>query len=247
MYDENNSESKPLPELAIVVHIFWITAVIIAIAAKLLEGSSDKYAYIQTFVLTMTLLVVAWNANLTRKMQASMVQQINVNVLPTFELIVNIKGEYIPNSDVRGGMFAESYLELKNIGQGVALNIEIDPLIVNHGATYGELNLEGEPLWFEKITSLQTNQQKIVKDIQRYDRQRVRVVDSSRRDLLPFLVKPKAVGDYELAIRFTDILGNQYVQIIYLSINGLWSGTVQPSKAVRKLTITVEKESYRPL
>jgi hypothetical protein len=42
-------------------------------------------------------------------------------------------------------------------------------------------------------------------------------------------LKPeRAVKDYELTIRFMDILGNKYVQVIHVGKSGCWPDIVTP-------------------
>lgn len=218
-----------------------VVAIILAIAAWFLKDYEDRWSYLETLFLALTLIGVAWNTVYTRKMQQSMVQQINVTILPIFEVHIAAAGQKIPDRG-DGARYATSFFKLKNVGQGVALDIEIDPLLVQHG--YGELISWGEPLWFERVTSLSPGQETVVQDVQRHDKDRLSQANFIRRDLLALLVAPGALDNYEMVIRYTDILGNKYAQVYHLGRRGNWPGGVQLNKNVRKVTINVDGKSY---
>lgn len=221
-------ESHPVPFSVKVVYGIIGIAVIIAIAAWLLKGYQDRWIYLQTFILALTLIVVAIYTYLTRNMQQAMVRQTNVSILPVFEVTIILRGEPEPTSTI-GGRVAESRLELKNVGQGVALNVHVESIFVDCQGHYGGYNYL--PVKFEKIFSLSPQEKRVVKDTQPYDVSRVRAVpDPGRLDLLRLIAEGSTYPQSELKIWFTDILGNKYVQVVHTGRKGIWSDVVQLDK-----------------
>jgi hypothetical protein len=87
-----------------------------------MRANSNKYAFLQTVILSLTLIVVVVYMHFTRKMQQTMVKQTNVNILPVF--IAHIGALQKPG----GGCHSFDVMELENISNGVALNIRVDTI-----------------------------------------------------------------------------------------------------------------------
>lgn len=247
--EEESSEDlddayEPMPLWIKVFYGTIAVAIVIGIAAWFLKGYPDKYAYIQTVVLALTLVVVAIYTNLTRKMQQAMVRQTNVSILPVFEVEIILEGKHDPHARILGTIATQSRLELKNIGQGVALNVYIESLLVDCQGRYGGANYQ--PIKFEKLYSLSPNQKRIVKDTQPYDVAKVRAVGGlGRLDLLGLVATGRTFPNPELKIWFTDILGNKYVQIIHLGRHGITPDPVQLDKGqVTRTTVEYNKVEW---
>ncbi len=142
---------KPVPFAVKVVYGTLGVLVGIWILALLLKNYPDRWIYLQTVILALTFEVVAAYTYLTRKMQQAMVRQTNVSILPSFEVILILEGDIEPESDI-GGHAVRSRLELKNVGQGVALNIYIESRLVDCSGRYGAYWYL--PVKFEKLYSL---------------------------------------------------------------------------------------------
>lgn len=214
---------EPAPLWVKVIYGTIFVAIVIAIAAWFLRGYNKQYEYIQTVILTLSLIVVAIYTNLTRKMQQAMVRQTNVGILPVFEVEILLEGRYDPYAT--GANVTQSRLELRNIGLGVALNVHMESIFVDCQGTYGAYNYL--PVKFEKLYSLSPNQRKAVKDTQPYDVATARAVGIGRPDLLALIAKGRTYPKPELKIWFTDILGNKYVQVIHLGRHGITPDVVQ--------------------
>jgi hypothetical protein len=229
MYDEDEdlTSRERIPIGVWVFHALWASAAVIGIAAYLLRRSEDRYSYIETTVLTFTLLFVAWNVALTRKMQQAMVKQINVNILPILEVAIRLKGETDPNAQLWNTPVQQSRLELKNVGQAAALNVKIESIFVDLSHGFG---FKVIPMKFDRIYSLSPNQSVVVKDTQPYDIATARGLNETRPDLFKYLVGAEASKNYELKIWFTDILGNKYVQVVHTGADGIWADAVQEDK-----------------
>jgi hypothetical protein len=109
-------------------------------AAWVLRGSSDRSALIQTYILAMTLLAVAWYTFETRRMQRAVREQVavatrqtNMSILPIFILQVHIKGNPEPLAPIPGGTVTRDRIELTNVGNGSAFNVELEPLELKFG------------------------------------------------------------------------------------------------------------------
>src|SRR5437588_5491169 len=140
MSEGNNAAEEKIPVGVWVFHAVWVTGVLVGVAAWLLQGSSDRYAFIQAYILALTLLVVVWYTVETRRMQravreqvAAALRQTNVGILPIFILKIYVKGDVDPRSVIIGDLVKRDRLELINVGNGIAFNIEIEPLEVKFG------------------------------------------------------------------------------------------------------------------
>lgn len=239
--DDEDDPFEPMPLWVAVIYGTIAIAVAVAIAVWFLQGYNEKYTYIQTVVLTLTLVVVAIYTNVTRKMQQAMVRQTNVGILPSFEIIIRLKDEFEPDADIPGAIVSQSRLELVNVGLGVALGVKIESIFVVTSRAFQSW----EPIKFEKINSLSPGQKKVVKDTQPYDVATARLVGERRPNLLRHLVKRQTPGESQLKIWFTDILGNKYVQVIHIERDGIWSGVVQPDNGqVSRTTIIYNGKTW---
>lgn len=91
-------------------------------------GNSNKYAFLQTVVLTLTLIALVVYTHFTRKTQQAMVKQTTVNVLPCFIA-------YVGRTSMKNELDKTvKCLELENIGNGIALNVTVDTLDIELGA-----------------------------------------------------------------------------------------------------------------
>lgn len=235
---------EPMPTWIKILYGTIAVAIVIGIAAWFLKDYRDGYAYIQTVILALTLVVVAIYTQLTRKMQQAMVRQTNVSILPVFEVEIILEGKPDPYAATPGAIATQSRLELKNIGLGVALNVHIESLFVDCQGRYGGYSYQ--PIKFEKLYSLSPNQKRAVKDTQPYDVAKARVVGGlGRLDLLGLVAKGNTLPKPELKIWFTDILGNKYVQGIHLGRQGITHDVVQPDKGqVTRTTIKYNKVKW---
>ena len=109
-------------------------------------------------------------------------------------------------------------MNLKNVGEGVTLNVKIESLFVDCMGHYG--GSPYLPMKFEKLYSLSPGEKKHVKDAQPDDVATVRVVGAFRPNLLGIIVGRRAYHDTELKIWFTDI--------IHLGRRGITPDIVQP-------------------
>ena len=232
MYDEQEDTNPPVRSE---VKVFWlIIAVFIAIAVinAFLRGMDDRWTYIQTVVLSITLIVVAWNAYLTRNMQQAMETQIRVNILPIIKVRHVTAGDLI---EIEGGQIKSPFssLELENIGQAAALNIELDDMYIRGHITSSYVHKKGNPFWFNKLLTLSPKEKVRVGGQDIF----AKAGSESISDELQYLNPKKAQYDYDVNIRFSDVLGNRYVQTYKIGKNGISAGIVQESKNVPKLTI----------
>jgi AraC-like DNA-binding protein len=228
MDEDYYGAEKKVPLGVWIFHIIWITAVGIGIAAIILREHPNRWIYIQTVVYALTLGGVVWTAYLSRKTQQAMVRQINVSILPILEVTIRLVGDPDPYAELREVRIRQSRLELKNVGQGVALNVNLESLFVFTAHKYGGTNYL--PLKFERLYSLSPKEVRIVQDTQPYDVAKARYQGEERTDLLSLLLGREAFHDYKLKIWFTDILGNKYVQVVHLGKQGIWSDVVQQDK-----------------
>jgi hypothetical protein len=123
-----------------VFHVVWLTGLLLRLGVWFLQGNSHRFAIIQTYILALTLLAVAWYTVETRRMQravkdqvAAAARQTNVSILPIFILEVHIKGDPEPLAPVPGGLVTRDRIELTNVGNGSAFNIEVEPLELKFG------------------------------------------------------------------------------------------------------------------
>jgi hypothetical protein len=217
-----------------IFHAVWASAVAVGISAYSLRSSPDRIGLLQTVVLAITLLVLSFYTYYTKQMQNAMVKQTNVSILPVFEIQLLREGESDPWVGLPGAIADKSWFILKNIGNGTALNIQIESRFVN---VMGHLGMQNYlPVRFERVYSLARNQMTRVQDIQPFDVATARAEGERRLNLLGWLVGRDAWEDSDLKIWFTDILGNQYVQVVHLGRQGIWPDVVRPDDGQIKRT-----------
>ena len=232
-----------VPKGVWIFHLVWASTAIIAVAAYLLRDSHERYGFLQTVILTLTLIGLTFYTLYTRRMQEAMVRQINVSILPVFKVEILREGDEDPSVEIPGAVTLKSWLILTNVGNGTALNIQIDSLMVNCMGHIGPHN--HLPVRFERIYSLASVEQKWVNDIQPYDEQTAYVVGARRPDLLRLLTGRDAWEESDLKIRFTDILGNKYVQVIHLGRDGIRPDVVrQDDGQVKKTQIIYNRREW---
>lgn len=237
VYDDPHTSPKILPE----VRIFWLAiAVFIAVAiiGNFLSHMPDRWNFLENVFLAMTLIAVSVSSYLSYRTQQSMVQQINVSILPIMEVNLVTAGDLISFTTAghaTQGMIRarESYIELINVGQGAALNLTIDDIVIPDASP----TTWGDPVWFGRLSALQPREKARIQHLQIQDLTKVKVVGMPEPDALRFLNARHTYRDYELVIRFTDMLGNEYAQPYRIGRRGQSPGVIRPSKDVARITI----------
>jgi hypothetical protein len=167
----------------------------------------------------LTYRVVVIYTRETKKMQEAvsgqsreLTRQINLSIMPAFtiEFIerMDLRSQPIPPREV---MFN---LELRNVGNGVAINVQIDPLVVNNDPNiFNEKFSDGE-LIFKWIPSLRPSASERLVSVPN-------LKDNSRVvDLMRWMQIYSATGKmFDFKLRFQDIEGNWYSQTLKLSRN----------------------------
>jgi hypothetical protein len=227
------NENGDYPKVLTGVWVAWsllLTLALIWVAKSLLEGNTNKYAIIQTVVLAFTLVVLAWYAYWTLKMQQAMVRQTNVNILPVF--IVYIDRSH--TIEVPRDGEARPCVELENIGNGEALNVQIDTIEIEF-EDKRVYNVWAEPkILFDGVVSIASKETVVVAYYSQY-RSDSEVVSNDKWNWIHNLKPKRTAKEYEMKIRFMDILGNRYVQVIHIGKNGCWPGVVIPDTSERRL------------
>lgn len=248
---DDNGVAEKVPVGVWVFHAIWATGLFIGMAAWLLQGSPDRAALIQTYILALTLLAVALYTVETRRMQqavreqvAAAARQTNVSILPIFILQVYVKGDREPLSPIPGGSVVRDRLELVNVGNGSAFNIEIEPLELKFGR---DLTSSYPTSWlvFERVMKADPKERVIVPFRERIDHADGGI--SFSYDWPLHLVPGRTYFDYELRINFMDIVGNHYVQPVYLGRDGYRLGVIEEvKKPRRKMLPQYERFQYPP-
>lgn len=225
MYDDDEPRA-PVPLGVWAFHALWICAVIIWIVARLL--ADDKYVYVQTVVLALTLIAIVWYTYETRRMQQAVTEQIslavrqtNLSIQPVFTVHV---GESQTELHNRRHL---DRLELENIGNGVALNIQIDIIFLN--LSYSVPTLLPDPhIIFERIVVIEKGARVPVEHTIWANKEHTEGSNITESlDLMRELSPPRAEKDYEMKVRFSDIIGNRYVQTIHIGKIGSWPDIVE--------------------
>jgi hypothetical protein len=92
-------------------------------------------------------------------------------------------------------------------------------------------------LWFQRVVHLSPEDKALpIRDIIDFDEylKQVTVSDKRRPDLVEFLISEKIRGEYEMKLRYMDVLGNRYVQTINFDKSGNWPGRAIPDTAKEK-------------
>lgn len=158
-------------------------------------------------------------------MQQAMVKQTTINILPVFVAYI---GD-IQRAGEGGHYF--DVMELENIGNGVALNVRVDSVDI----IWKDPQVNG--VWpmprisFDGVLAIKPgekvemrHQSTVGKDEQ---------PPGERFDWMDKL-EHRADFDYELRIRFSDVLGNRYVQTIHTGRSGIWPDTVVKDTSVSR-------------
>ena len=208
-----------------IFHAIWITVASIAAIVYLLGSNPNKYPFLQTVVFTLTLVALVVYTNFTRKMQQAMVKQTTVNILPVF--VAHIGEIQKPG----GGNHHFDVMELENIGNGVALNVRVDTIEI----TWQDPQVNGvwsEPrIRFDGVMSIKPSER-----IPLNHQSTIGAQGQSPGDRFDWMDKllSRADFDYELRIRFSDVLGNRYVQTIHTGISGIWPDAVVDGSEVNR-------------
>jgi hypothetical protein len=215
------------------VWIFWTLLISVAglyfLGYKLFLG---EFGYLQTIILALTLLAVLWYTIETRRMQKAVaaqvelsVRQVNLSVLPFFVAYVGAVGV---ENELGKPIDA---LELENIGNGVALNVMIDSLDIEFGGEMQERQIWPDAyLSFDPLMSIPKRAKALVTHVSFVSKEQ----ENNRIpqfDWMHHLKPPRAAKNYEMKIRFMDVLGNRYVQIIHVGKGGSWPDVVKPDES----------------
>jgi hypothetical protein len=217
-----------------VFHVIWATAVIIGVTAYLMGANPNKYTFLQTVILSLTLIAVVVYTHFTRKMQQTMVKQTNVNILPVF--IAHISVLQKPG----GGGHSFDVMELENIGNGVALNIRVDTIHIIWTDSAIESVWPLAQIMFDGMMSIRPTERVMINH-----RSTIGPDGRFPGDRFDWMDKllSRADFDYELRIRFSDVLGNRYVQTIHTGVSGIWPDTVEESYEEAQTPIKPQQES----
>ena len=234
MYEDKEPEVTPPRG----VWVFWAvlaTFGFIALVGRLLQD--EKYDYLQTVVLALTLLAILWYTYETRKMQQAVrrqvdvgVRQTNVSILPIFVVYIDRVHTIVGPKDGH----SRPCVEVENIGNGDALNVQIDTIDIEFE---NDLVYETWPepkIIFDSVVSVARNTTVIIEYYPLY-RKGDELVTDDRWNWINNLKPNHAFKDYEMKIRFMDILGNRYVQVVHAGKSGCWPGAVLPDMSERKL------------
>jgi hypothetical protein len=179
----------------------------------------------------LTYRIIVTYTHETKKMQEAvskqskeLARQINLSIMPAFTI------EFIERQDISSRPIPpkEAWLdlELHNVGNGVAINIKIDPLIVNNDPNiYNEKFSDGE-LLFKWVPSLRPSASERLISVPN-------LKDNSHAvDLMCWMQIYSATGkSFDFNLRFQDIEGTWHSQTLKLSRNEC---TPEPVKALPK-------------
>lgn len=222
------------------VWIFWIS--IAAAAAIWWLGQRlfhENYAYVQTVVLLLTLVAIVWYTLETRRMQKAvaaqvktLVQQTNLSIRPIFVAYI---GERRMQNEHD---LAVDCFELENVGKGIALNITVDSLEIELEDDAAKDVFPAARLTFDAVLSIQPGQRELVTH-QSFTSNEENQPWRGMVDWMNRLKPPRAIRDYDLLVRFADILGNKWIQIIHVGSSGSWPGVVEADTTQRQAYPTV--------
>lgn len=200
-----------------VFHATWITTTAIGLLVYLLGGNPNKYVFIQTVVFALTLVTLLVYTHFTRKMQQAMVKQTTVNILPVF--IAHIGDIQKPG----GGNHCFDVMEVENIGNGVALNVRVDTIEITWQDPQVNEVWPMPRIRFDGVMAIKPDEKVPL------NHQSIIGADghspADRFDWMDKLLS-RADFDYELHIRFSDVLGNRYVQTIHTGVSRIWPTAV---------------------
>jgi hypothetical protein len=185
----------------------------------------DQYPFLQTLILALTLFAIVWYTFETRRMQMVVasqldlsIRQVNLSVLPTFVAHIGelqVENEFEKLVDV---------LELENTGNGVALNLTVDSIDIEPEHP-SDLVYPAPHIVFDPVMSIGKGL-RLVLTHRSYVNKNPEENRNPQFDWMHYLHPPRATKDYDLKIRFMDILGNEYVQTIHAGKSGSWPDVV---------------------
>jgi hypothetical protein len=205
----------------------WTIYAIIATAILFLVviGRDNFIDVVQGFVLTLTLFAIVWTTFETRSMQKAVGKQVevatrqtNLSILPVFRAFV---GE-LRMRDEHGEVVHA--LELQNVGNGIALNVTIDSLDVV--PDFEEVSTIPQPhIIFDPVVSIEVGQRIFITHSSK-NTKTMPIEYNIPIDWMRHLQLGRAMRDYELKVRFVDIIGNHYIQTLHVGASGSWPDTV---------------------
>jgi hypothetical protein len=162
-------------------------------------------------VLTLTLAAVVFYTIVTRRVQQAVVAQVSELVrqrrlsnMPAF--VANVR--HVDGAD---------YLELLNIGKGIAINVAIDNVIIRYPSSQSTF------LEFARVIRIPTGESVLIKSIS----------EDGEQNKLTFL-GIHAHYDADVNIRFQDIEGTKYVQTLRMGRNGYEHGFVKLDESPKR-------------
>lgn len=208
-----------------IFHTIWTTTAVIAVIAYLLGGNPNKYAFLQTVVFSLTLIALVVYTHFTRKMQRAMVKQTTVNILPVFVAYIGVLQK--PG----GGGHNFDLMELENIGNGVGLNVRVDTIeIIWQDPQVNEV-WPMPRILFDGVMSIKPGERVALNHQSTVGPDGV--PPGERFDWMDKLLS-RADFDYELHIRFSDVLGTRYLQSIHTGASGIWPDAVVDVAEVKR-------------
>jgi len=194
-----------------------------------LRDNPNKYAFLQTVVLFLTLIALVFYTHFTRKMQQAMVKQTTINVLPVFVAHIG---------DVQRREGESHYFdlfELENIGNGVALNVRVDTVDITWRDPQVNEVWPMPRIVFDGVMAIKSDERVSLKH-----RSTIDVDGRSPGDRFDWMdkLRTRADFDYELHIRFSDVLGNRYIQTIHTGVSGIWPDVVVNAEDAKRTRLT---------
>lgn len=134
----------------------------------------------------------------------TLVQQTNLSIRPIFVALIGEQRMRNEND------LSVDCLELENVAKGIALNITVDSLQVELEDDNAKAVFPAPSLIFDAVLSIHPGQRELVTHQSltstEKDQPFRKMVDWMNR-----LKPPRATRDYDLLVRFADILGNRWV------------------------------------
>lgn len=191
--------------------------------------NSNLTNWLTLFVLTITLIAVIRYTVITDKLQKTAENQTTEVIKQTHELIkqrrLSIMPSFVHMLDIDDSMVPNSRLTIKNIGNGNAINIKIDPIEDTSGM--GKGNFE-----FEPVNSLVANQEELLTFYyMREDKERGRISLGERITPSKLVnLKPSDDYSYDITYHFQDIEGKRYKQTNQMYKGSYHQGPVEPEE-----------------
>ena len=165
-------------------------------------------------ILTLTLGAILWYTIVTHRMQKAVVEQVRELVhqrqlsnMPAF--VAEIKHDA-----------GQDYLDLTNIGKGVAINVTIDNVVIRYPSS------PSSQIEFERTLRIEAGTTAAIKS------RSFGLGSATDGDpnTLTFL-GVHAHYDADVTIRFQDMEGTKYLQTVQMGKNGYTHGFVRPDKS----------------